>query len=383
MKRRGLLALAALTLILFGASLVIYRQWGRHGESGGVSIGAALPLSGEGAQYGENARKAIEMAVAEVNASGGVHGRRLSVVYEDTKLQPKEAVSAVTKLVTVDKVKVIIGPMSSSEVEAVLPICEQNRIVLVSPSATDHKLSGASPFFFRTIVSDAYEGKVMADFAFKQKGYRRVAILYIESAGPFGVSETFRKEFEGLGGQVVTTEKADQGARDLRAQLTRVKSKQVDALFFAGFAQETVTMVKQAKEIGLDVQILAHGTAEAPEVRQDAGEAAEGIIFATSTLGPGSGVESVRRFFDAFRKRYGSDPQNYAPNAYDALKLVVFAMAKYGPSADDVARGLREIADYRGATGALSFEANGDVRQALQIMTIRGGNVLPIDRPKS
>jgi len=375
MRRRGLVALFAITIILFVASLVIYRQRGKPGETEGISLGAALPLSGEGAQYGENARKAIEMAVDEVNASGGVHGRRLSVIYEDTKLQAKEAVSAVTKLVTVDKVKVIIGPMSSSEVEAVLPICEKNRVILVSPSATDHKLSGASPFFFRTIVSDAYEGKAMAEFAFKQKGYRRVAILYIESAGPFGVSETFRKEFEALGGQVVTTEKANQGARDLRAQLTRIKSGKVDALFFAGFAQETVTMLKQSKEIGLSLQILAHGTAEAPEVRQNAGEAAEGLIFATSTLGPGSEIESVRRFYEAFRKRYGSEPQNYAPNTYDAVKLVALAVTKYGFEPEHIARGLREITNYQGATGLISVEANGDIRQDLRIMTIRGEKI--------
>jgi branched-chain amino acid transport system substrate-binding protein len=376
--KKALAGIAAAVILLGAVTWLLYRRARHPGGERPITIGAALPLTGDGAEYGTNAKKAIDLAISEVNAAGGVRGRQLAVIYEDTKLQPKDAVSAVTKLATIDKVKVIIGPMSSSEVEAVLPVCEANHVVLVSPSATDHKLSGASPYFFRTIVSDAYEGKVMAEFAFKQKGYRRVAILYIESAGPFGVSETFRKDFEALGGQVVTIEKASQGASDLRAQLTRIKSKKVQAMFFAGFAQETVTMLKQAKEIGLNIQILAHGTAEAPEVRQDAGAAADGLIFATSTLGPDSGIDSVRKFYAAFRSRYGTDPQNYAPNAYDAAKLIATVMIKYGLDSDEIARGLRVTRDYEGATGTLTIEQDGDVEQRLRVMRISRGRLVPI-----
>jgi len=345
-----------------------------------IRIGAALPLTGDGAEYGNNARKAIALAVEEINADGGINGQRVIVLYEDTRLQPKDAVSAVMKLITVDRVKVLIGPMSSAEVEAVLPICERNDIILVSPSATDHNLSGKSKYFFRTIASDTYEGKVMAEFAFKQKSYKSVAIFYIESAGPFGVCEAFQHEFIKLGGQVPTVEKAQQNSTDLRAQLARIKDRGADALFFAGFAAETATMLIQAKELTLAIPILAHQTAEAPEVRELAGPAAEGVVFASGTIDPQRGSQSVREFYIRFKKRYDIDPQNYAPNAYDALMVVVKAIEAQGSDTVSIRKGLMEIRDYDGATGILTFEPTGDVVLPMKVMVIRDGKIVPYEK---
>jgi branched-chain amino acid transport system substrate-binding protein len=343
-----------------------------------IKIGAALPLTGDGAVYGQNAKKAIELALDELG--GLINGRRVLVVYEDTKLEPKEAATAVTKLVTVDKVPVIIGPMASSEVEAVLPICQKNKVVIVSPSATDHKLSEAGGYFFRTITSDTYEGREMARFAFKDMGYRKMAVFYIESAGPFGVSEAFSQEFKELGGRILLTEKAAQNAIDVRAQLARIKGNKVDAMFFAGFAAETATMLKQARQIGLNLQILAHQTAEAPEVRQIAGKAAEGVILASPSLDTLTAGESVKMFYRAFRQKYGEDPQNYAPNTYDAFMLVVRSIREHGYEADSIIKGLLETKDYSGASGKITFTQTGDIVQPMRIMTIANGKVVPFEK---
>ncbi len=360
---------AVLTTVLVGCAR----------EEHATKLGAALPLTGDGAVYGSNARMAIDLAVEEANKAGGINGRPIVVVYENTRMTPSEAVSAVTKLSTVDRVPVVIGPMASSEVQAVLPVCDRHGTVIVSPSATDHGLTGKSPNFFRTIASDVYEGQVTASFAYERMGYRHIAIIYVESAGPFGVAEEFRMAFKGLGGTVTGIEKASQGATDLRSQLTRISASRPDAMFFAGFATETGVFLKQRHELAVTLPVLAHQTAEAPEVREIAGSAAEGVVFASGTLDPATGGRSVQAFNAAFRARYGKDPENYAPNSYDAAKLVLEAIKRYGYSAEGIRRGLHEVSGYEGAAGTLTVLENGDVEQPMRVLTIRDGKVVPFE----
>ena len=276
----------AVAIIVIIALVIIIISIPRRKKPEEIRIGAALPLSGEGALYGQAAKNAIDLFVGQVNGKGGVSGKKIKLFYEDTKLSPQEATLAVKKLIEINKVPVIIGPMSSSEVEAVLPMSESKQVVIVSPSATDHKLSGRSRYLLRTIVDDSYEGEIMARFIYEKLGVRKLAVFNVQSAGPQGVTESLTANFKKLGGEIVFSDVCEQDATDFRTQLTKIKASGYDALFFAGFAKETGRMLRQAKEIGINKQILAHQTAEAPEVREIAGDAANGIIFASSQLGP-------------------------------------------------------------------------------------------------
>lgn len=339
-----------------------------------IRIGAALPLTGEGSSYGDAGKNAIDLAVSQINRNGGINGKKLKVVYEDTKLHPQETVNAVKKLITVDKVPVIIGPMASSGVEAVLPIAERNKVVIVSPSATDHKLSGRNPYFFRTIVHDTYEGKLMARFIYEELGLRKLALFSVQSAGPEGVAEALVENFEILGGQIVITEKCEQEATDFRTQLTKIKSSDTNVLFFAGFAKETGRVLRQAKEIGFDRQVLAHQTAEAPEVIDLAGEAANGVIFASSKLSPDASP-AIASFYEAYKSKYSAEPQNYAANTYDAMKIIAIAIQKKGYTSEGIIAGLRDIENYEGASGKISIDENGDIFGAMVIKEIKNGKV--------
>lgn len=344
-----------------------------------IKIGAALPLTGDGAVYGQYAKMAIDMAVDEINRSPQ-RKKRIKMIYEDTKLDPKESTNVVSKLITVDKAPVIIGPMASSSVKAVIPIATRNKVLIISPSATDHELSSSGGYFFRTVVSDIYEGEVMAKFAYNKMNYRRIGILYIGSAGPYGMAKAFEKFFIQLGGEIPLIEKGPQNTTDLRTQLSKLKGSDIDAIFFAGFAAETATMLKQAKELNIQKRILSHQPAEAPEVRERAGEAANGVIFATYTIDPESSPAEVNDFIAKFHKRYGKEPQNFAANAYDALRILVSVIDQYGFDSQLIINGLHEVKNYQGATGSISFDEQGDVIQPLRIMTIRNMEVVPFEQ---
>jgi branched-chain amino acid transport system substrate-binding protein len=259
-------------------------------------------------------------------------------------------------------------------VEAILPITERNQVVVISPAATASSLSGRKGFF-RTIVSDVYDGTAMAEFAFQKRGSKKIAVLHVEAAGPGGVARSFIVRFKELGGAVPLVETALPNATDFRAQLTKIKAAEPDAVYFAAYAVETGTILKQAKELGLKKQMLSHQLAEDPEVRARAGDAANGLIYTTPKLDPATGGPAVKEFYEKFRAKYGEEPRNFASNSYDALKLLARAIAQNGYSLNGITKGLLAIKHYPAASGTLSFDSNGDVIQPMRIMTIREGKV--------
>ncbi len=361
-----------IVVLLVAIGIIVWGPWEQESEV--LRIGAILPLTGEAAPYGEAARQAIELAVEDVNASGGIGGKQLSVIYEDSRLDPKTAASAANKLCTADKVKVVIGPMASATVEAVLPITQRNKAIVISPAATAHNLSGKEGFF-RTIVSDIYDGIAMAEFAYQKLGYREASVLYIEAAGPAGVARSFVDRFKELGGTVLTVEIGAPNATDFRAQLTKIKATNAEAVYFAAYAHETATILKQAKELELDRQMLTHQLAEDPEVRERAGKAADGLIYTTPKMDPETGGPAVKAFYEKFKNKYGEEPRNFASNSYDALKLIAKISNQKGYSYEAIKAGLLATVGYAGASGELSFDQRGDVVQPMRVMTILDGEI--------
>lgn len=339
-----------------------------------IKIGAILPLTGEAAPYGTAARQAIGMAVAELNSNDTDLKSIVRVIYEDSKLDPKTATSTATKLCTVDKVKAIIGPMASTTVEAILTITQKHKAIVISPAATAHNLSGREGFF-RTIVSDVYDGTAMAEFAYRELGFRRIPVLYIEAAGPSGVAQSFIQRFKQLGGVIPLTETGAPNDTDFRAQLTKIKASNPTALYFAAYAVESATILIQAKELGLQTQMLSHQLVEDVEVRERARDAANGVIYTTPKLDPATGGPAVGAFYKSFVDKYGEEPRNFASNSYDALRLLVKAIREHGYSYEGIRAGLLLTQNYAGASGTLSFDEKGDIVQTMRIMTIKDGKI--------
>lgn len=221
----AILIVAALTIVLILTQTKV--------ETKEIKIGAMLPLTGDGALYGEMARKAIELGLEEINAKGGIKGKNLSVIYEDTQFNPKIATQAAQKLITIDKVLVIIGPMASNCFLPVAPIAEKNKVILISPSATSHVITDAGDYIFRTIVSDIYDGTAMAQFAYNKLEYKTVGVFYVDEAGPKGVTQAFIEEFKRLGGAILIEETGTQDGTDFRSQITKIKNSDPNLNSFA------------------------------------------------------------------------------------------------------------------------------------------------------
>jgi len=368
---------AARTLTVAAAALVL-ALFGGCAPKGDIKIGALLPLTGDGASYGEAISGAVNLAVDAVNAKGGIGGRKLVVIYEDTQINPEMAVSAARKLIDVDKVSVIVGPLSSTEAMAVAPIAEQNKVILISPSATSSDFSRAGDYVFRTIVSDVYDGTAMADYA-SGKGYKKVGVVYQNDAGPKGVADAFIAKFKLLGGEVPYSDGAAPGAKDYRTQIARLKAANVDAVYFALYLKESESFVRQVRELKLDKQLLTHQLIDDPVVLGRLGKAADGIIFTSPKLTPETGNPGVKAFYALYKAKFGKDPLQFTANSYDAAMLIIKAIEAKAPAADGIKTWLYAVKDYDGASGTLSFDANGDVQQKMLIMRVEGGKAITAD----
>jgi branched-chain amino acid transport system substrate-binding protein len=347
-------------------------------EPGEIKIGAIAPLSGPAALYGEGMKRGIDLAVEELNANGGINGNKIQIVYEDSQIDPKLAVSAIQKLISVDKVPVVIGPMGSSEVLSVAPIAERKHVVVLSPTASTPEITNAGDYIFRNIPSDVYEGSETAKFAYQQLGFRKIAILYINNDYGVGLRDVFKRTFESLGGTITVAEAYEPGANDFRTQLTRIKDSEPEAIYSIAY-KENIQILKQIKELGIDAQILGTTPFEDPEILEKAGETAEGVIYAFVGYDPTSESEEVQQFLHNFSDKYGIQPDPSAAMSYDAMKIVALAIEKGGYTADGIKEALYGIKNFPGVAGLTSFDENGDAMKPIQFRIVKNGKFVKYD----
>ncbi|MDO8524333.1 MAG: ABC transporter substrate-binding protein [bacterium] len=349
-----IVGLVVMGLVWYGASAQ------GSSQASVIKIGLMGPLTGDAAIYGASPKKGVELAISEINANGGINGKKLELVAEDSKCDGKEAVNAINKLANVDKVKFIIGGMCSSETLAAAPIAESNKIIMVSPVSTNYKVSQAGDYIFRTVASDALQGKKAAELAY-EKGFRKAAILYINTNdyGP-GLEKVFKEVFTKLGGVVVISEGHGAGDSDFRTQLTKIKSANPDVLFLPSQMPENSLVVKQAKELGITCQIIGTETMQDEKFVQAVGEVANGIIFTSFAEYKGS---QANDFSAKFKVKFGEEKAIYSDYAYDALYAVEKAMANCKNPQDSVCVKTELYkTSFIGATGSVGFDENGDVK---------------------
>lgn len=359
-----------LSVILIGSLFLINGCKKKEAES--ITIGAILPLTGDIAEYGERCKKGIDLAVEEINNQGGINGRILEIIYEDSKGVAKEGIATAQKLINTNKVKGIIGAVASSVTLAIEPVATQNEVILISPASSSPKLTGISPFFFRTWPSDVLEAEVLADFAFKNLDVRSVAIMHVNNDYGIGLKDEFSKTFTKLGGKVLLTEGYPQDNKEFRSILTKVKNKKPQAIYLAGYHKEMAFTTKQIREMKIKIQILGDATYGTEELLTIAGEAVEGAIYATPTYEPQKGSKTMLEFADSFKQKYGKEPSIFEANAYDAMKILSSAIKSVGYDGKRLSDYISKLKNYDGTSGSITFE-KGDVRKAIAIKTVKGG----------
>ncbi len=353
-------------LVLFGCER---REKGKEEEKS-YKIGVLLPLTGNIGEYGERVRKGIELAREEIRDI------KIEVVYEDTQGIPRLGISGAKKLVDVDKVRYIIGAVSSSVTLAVEPITTRKKVLLFSPASSSPKLSGISPYFVRNWPSDDLEAKAMAKFAYGNLNIRNVVIFYVENDYGLGLKDTFKNTFETLGGKVLGAERYSLNNVDFRAFISKYKDKfpDIDAFYIGGYHREMASFVKQLRELGYRGTILAATNFSVPEAIKLAGKYAEGVYVSTPYIDFSRG--RAKEFYEKFKKKFGYEPSQFEANGYDALMLIAEGIKQYDyEDTLEVANYIKSLKNYEGAGGIMSFTEKGDVIKPIAIKIVQNGNL--------
>ncbi|MGC8783175.1 MAG: ABC transporter substrate-binding protein [Armatimonadota bacterium] len=371
LRFRLALFLAAGMVTLVGCKPPL-KQGGASGQN--IPVGVYLSFTGSTATFGESTFKGIQLAVEEVNAKGGIDGKKIELHKEDDRSDAQEARSAVTKLIQRDKVVAVIGEVASSRSLAAAPICQENRIPMISPSSTNPKVTQVGDYIFRVCFIDPFQGTAVATFAYQTLKARRAAILTdVKNDYSVGLAQYFKETFTKLGGQIVAEKSYSEGDPDFRAQLTAIKAANPDAIFVPGYYSEVGTIARQARELGITVPFLGGDGWDSPKLVEGAGTALEGSYF-SNHYSHESTEPVVQEFVRKFKARYGGEvPDALAALGYDAANILFDAIKRAGSTEPSKIRdALAQTKDFPGVTGKITIDAQRNARKPAVILQVRG-----------
>lgn len=339
-----------------------------------ILLGEVGSLTGSEATFGISARNGIELAINEANAAGGVKGKKLAVRVYDSQGRPEEAAQAVTRLVTQDKVVVVLGEAASSVSMAMADKAQAAKVPMITPSSTSPAVTQKGDYIFRVCFIDPFQGFVMAKFSSENLKLKRVAVLQdTKSAYSLGLTDVFSQKFKELGGEVVTTESYAKGDTDFRAQLTAIRKAKPEAVFVPGYYTDVGIIARQARELGLAVPLLGGDGWESDKLFELGGSAIDGSYFSNHYS-----VENpdpvLKEFLAKYQKAYRAVPDSVAALAYDAAKMAIEAMKRApdlsGPALRDA---IAATKDFPGVAGKINLDANRDaVKQAVVLKVANG-----------
>ncbi|QRK12900.1 ABC transporter substrate-binding protein [Archangium violaceum] len=337
-------------------------------------LGQVGSLTGSEATFGVSARNGIAMAVQEANAAGGVKGKKLAVRVYDSQGRPEEAAQAATRLITQDKVAVILGEAASSNSMAMADKAQAAGVPMITPSSTNPAVTQKGDYIFRVCFIDPFQGFVMAKFARDNLKLNQVAVLQDnKSAYSVGLTDVFNRKFSEMGGTIVATESYSKGDTDFRAQLTAIKKMKPQALFVPGYYTDVGIIARQARELGLMVPLLGGDGWESDKLFELGGAAIEGSYYANhySVDNPDP---RVQEFIKKYKAAYGAVPDSVAALAYDAAQLAIDAMTRAPDLSGKAIRdALAATQNFPGVAGTINLDENRDAVKEAVILQVEGG----------
>ncbi|NJD61835.1 MAG: ABC transporter substrate-binding protein [Deltaproteobacteria bacterium] len=359
----------ALALILGGCKAPPARE---------IKIGLITPLTGDVKTFGESVKNAFEIAVDEANRAGGVAGMKIVPVVVDDKNDPTEASNAANLLIHQQKVRAIIGSVTSKTTIPVSDLAQSGKIPTISPSATNPKVTVADgkrkTYMFRACFIDPFQGKVMAKFARESLFKDRAAVLY-DASNDYskGIAEYFSDAFTLMGGKVAAFESYGKDDVDFSALLTKVKASDADVLFLPDYYNKVGLIAKQAREKGIRAALIGPDGWDSPDLVKVAGDAIEGGYF-SNHYSPDDTRPEVVAWVKKYKDKFGQTPDALGTLAYDATNLMLEAIRK--ANSDDPAKireALASIKGFKGVTGESAMDENGNaVKSAVILQMVNG-----------
>lgn len=321
-----------------------------------IVFGEYGSMTGSESTFGVSTHKGILMAIEEINRAGGVKGKKFRVVSYDTQGKSEEAVTVVTKLITQDKVSMILGEVASSRSLAAAPVAQQYKIPMISPSSTNPKVTQVGDYIFRVCFIDPFQGSVMAKFAINNLKFKKAAIFRdIKSDYSVGLANFFVEEYKKLGGEIVSDVAYSSGDVDFKSQLTSMKSKKPDVLFVPGYYTEVGIIARQVRELGLKSTILGGDGWDSEKLTEIGGAAIVGGYFSNHYSHEDKNAV-VQNFVANYKAKYGEIPNGLAAMGYDAAIVAIDAVKRATELTPAAYReALAKTTNFQGVTGIITI----------------------------
>ncbi|HEX5222930.1 MAG TPA: ABC transporter substrate-binding protein [Verrucomicrobiae bacterium] len=364
-------------------SLVLLSSPGCNKPSGGgdgaggepIKVGQFASLTGKEATFGISSDEGTILAIEEINAAGGVLGRQLKLLTEDTQSKAGEPATVVNKLIARDGVVAILGEVASSRSLEAAPICQQSKVPMVSPSSTNPKVTQVGDYIFRVCYTDKFQGDVIANFVSKSLKAKKAAIFTdVKSDYSKGLAKYIKDKFLTNGGTIVAELDFNGGDKDFKAQLTAIKAANPDAVFVPGYYTDAALICVQAKQLGLTAPFVGGDGWESEKLTEIGKDAVENQYFSTH-YHPDVGSELSKKFVENYKKRWnGKTPDALAACGYDSVLVLADAIKRAGSTDGQKIRdALAATKDLQAVTGKITIDENRDANKAAVILQVKDG----------
>ncbi len=344
------------------------------GAGGGdpIKIGYYGDLTGDTSTFGKSAKEGVELAVDEINADPPL-GRRIEIVAEDDAGKSEQAVTVVTKLVEQDGVVAVLGEVASSNSLAAAPVCQRNKVPMITPASTNPQVTETGDYIFRVCFIDPFQGSVMAKFAFTTLKARKAAILWdAKSDYSKGLREFFKQKFTELGGTIVAEPSYSKGDSDFNAQLNAIKAAGPQVIFVPGYYTEVGTIGRQARDQGITVPLIGGDGWDSPKLFDGAGDSLEGCYF-SNHYSPENKDAVVQDFIKAYQAKFQRVPDAMAALAYDATKILALSVKTAGGTDGEALRAaIAGTSAYGGVTGQITLDDKRNASKPAVVLQVKG-----------
>jgi branched-chain amino acid transport system substrate-binding protein len=379
MRARWFSALAALSLAALAACDTGVREGADPSAtpappSDTILVGEYGSLTGSEATFGQSTDNGIQLAIEEINTAGGVKDKKLVVKVYDDQGKTQEAGNAVLRLITQDKAVAILGEVSSSLSLAGGRVAQQNNVPMITPSSTNVTVTEIGDKVFRVCFTDDFQAYAVATFAAENLKAKKVAVLYDQgSAYSKGLKDAFGSTFTAAGGAVATEQAYKAGDADFSAQLTAIRDAKPDAIFVPGYYTDVANIAVQVQKLGIKAPLLGGDGWDSAELAKIAGPAIEGAYYSNHYAVQEPRPE-VKAFVDAYKARFGAEPDGLAALGYDAARILADAM-KRAPdlSGGALATAIAQTKDFAGVTGRISIDEKRNASKPAVIVQMQQG----------
>jgi branched-chain amino acid transport system substrate-binding protein len=342
-----------------------------------IVIGYELPLSGDSSHYGEVFRNAADIKLQEFKDAGGMPGANIVIRYEDSKNDAKEGRNIAQLFVDDKSIIGVLGDFNSTVSMAAAEIYAKAGMPQLSQTASHPDFVKISKWQFRNITTQAYEGPFNADWM-REKGISKASVVAIQNDWGLSCASLFADAFKAKGGTVTSTEYFNPGTRDFRSILTKINRAAPEALYLCMFYEDGAPFLQQRQQLDLKAQLYGASSLFQDQLLKLAGPAANGLHLSSNFL-PTNPDPNVQKFVAEYQAKYGTVPDQFAGQAYDAMGIMLVALKKAGPSVtrESLRDALAQTKDYPSVTGGgtTSFDpTTREPEKSLVRMTIENVN---------